>query len=147
ASHEILGPLFEHYLADLFCIEVTYQLPMETTEDLDIMQIEESNDMQIIENALNGNQIIENALNGNQPISQNDQIWSAKRKLETKEIKEIKELWKQKLEGMHYNSIYDESGLTSPFRNCLRIFVEEKLPYAEEKLKKINNSLSKRRKY
>ncbi|CAG8737001.1 26521_t:CDS:1 [Dentiscutata erythropus] len=137
ASHEILGPLFEHYLADLIGIEVTYQLPMESIEDLDIMQTEESNDMEIIENVLNGDQT----------ISQNDQISSAKRKLETKEIKEIKELWKEKLEDMHYNSIYNGSGITNPFRNCLRIFVEEKLPYAEEKSKRINNCLSKRRKY
>ncbi|CAG8795419.1 1069_t:CDS:1, partial [Gigaspora rosea] len=106
---------------------------------------EESNDMQVIE-------VIEGDSNGDQGVNQNEvqsdfQILSTKRRLAAKEIKEIKELWKQKLEDMHYNSIYNGSGLTNPFRNCLRIFVEEKLPYAEEKSRQNNNnSLSKRRK-
>ncbi|RIB26283.1 hypothetical protein C2G38_2030355 [Gigaspora rosea] len=146
ASHEILGPLFENYLPTLFGIEVTFLLPMETIEESDVMQIvEESNDMQVIE-------VIEGDSNGDQGVNQNEvqsdfQILSTKRRLAAKEIKEIKELWKQKLEDMHYNSIYNGSGLTNPFRNCLRIFVEEKLPYAEEKSRQNNNnSLSKRRK-
>ncbi|RIB08415.1 hypothetical protein C2G38_352933 [Gigaspora rosea] len=129
ASHEILEPLFENYLPILFGIEVTFPLPMETIEESDVMQIVEgSNDMQVIEGDSNGDQgVIQNQF-------QTDfQILSTKRRPAAKEIKEIKELWKQKLEDMHYNSTYNGSGLTNPFRNFLRIFVEEKLPYAEEK--------------
>ncbi|KAF0552579.1 kinase-like protein [Gigaspora margarita] len=102
---------------------------METIEESNIIQIvEESNDMLIIEGDSNSDQEV------NQNEVQSDfQFSSNKRRLKAKKIKEIKELWKQKLEDMHYNSIFSGSGLTNSFRNCLRIVVEEKLPYAEEK--------------
>ncbi|KAF0552582.1 hypothetical protein F8M41_021649 [Gigaspora margarita] len=102
---------------------------METIEELDIMQIvEESNDMQVNEDDSNGDQRV------NQNNVQADfQMSSTKRRLEAKEIKVIKELWKRKFEDMHYNSIINGTELTRSFRNCLRIFVEEKFPYTEEK--------------
>ncbi|KAF0552580.1 hypothetical protein F8M41_021647 [Gigaspora margarita] len=96
---------------------------METIEESDVMQIvEESNDMQVIE----GGSIGDLGVNQNE-VQTDFQILSAKRRLAAKEIKEIKGLWKQTLEDMHYNLIYNGGGLTSPFLNCLRIFVEEKL--------------------
>ncbi|KAF0552581.1 kinase-like protein [Gigaspora margarita] len=102
---------------------------METIEESDIMPIvEEFNDMQVNEDDSNDDQKV------NQNNVQADfQMSSTKRRLKAKEIKEIKELWKQYLEDMHYNSIFNGSELTNSFRNCLHIFVEEKLSYAEEK--------------
>ncbi|CAG8766837.1 16958_t:CDS:1, partial [Racocetra fulgida] len=133
ASDEILGPLFEHYLAVLFDLEVTFPLPMETIEDSNSVQTSEEPENMQVEDDLNSD---------DQNVSQyNDntlQISSIKRKPEAKDIKEIRELWKQKLEDMHYNSIYDETIITNPFRNYLRIFVEEKIPYANENLMTID---------
>ncbi|CAG8791384.1 23673_t:CDS:1, partial [Racocetra persica] len=142
---EILGPLFEHYLAVLFDLEVTFPLPMETIEDSNAVQTSETSEDP-------DNMQVEDDLNSDdQNVSQYDDNQlpnsSIKRKPETKDIKEIRELWKQKLEDMHYNSIYNEGIITNPFRNYLRVFVEEKIPYANEKLMAIDQSLSKRRKH
>ncbi|CAG8650358.1 8882_t:CDS:2 [Gigaspora margarita] len=84
----------------------------------------------------------------NQWVSQNDvqtdfQIPSIKRSLEAKEIKEIKELWKQKLEDMHYSSIYSRSGLTNSIRNCLHKFVDENYYMQKRSQVKIMICLSK----
>ncbi|CAG8543181.1 9266_t:CDS:2, partial [Racocetra fulgida] len=106
ASDEILGPLFEHYLAVLFDLEVTFPLPMETTGDSNAVQTSEEPDNMQVEDDLNSDD-----QNGSQYNDNKLQNSSIKRKPETKDTKEIRELWKQKLEDMYYNSIYDEKNI------------------------------------